>query len=93
MNDKSLQPGDLAVIIKSADGLSVGKIVECVRVDFHNHSLYGVVWLVKSTRNDLVTEYGGIGDNVHVPQDWLCKIPNDPLNEEDLYKVDVPETA
>lgn len=70
----SLEPGDLAEIIKSLDGLSVGKIVQCVRIDYVNHPEYGTIWLVQSKSDDLVTEYGGVGDNVHVPADWLKKI-------------------
>lgn len=86
-NDK-LEPGDLAIVIKSLDGHAIGKVVECIQID-GTHSLYGIIWLVKSTRQDLVTEYGGVGDNAHVPQDWLRKIPRDPLpDEEDLYSLD-----
>jgi hypothetical protein len=82
MNDKQLQPGDLAIIIKSLDGLSVGKIVECVH-PVGTHSLHGIIWLVQSKGNDLVSEYGAVGNHVHVAQDWLKKIPKDPLPEED----------
>lgn len=84
-NPNQLQPGDLAVFIKSLDGHCTGKIVECVRVDMI-HPDYGVVWLVKSSRDDLITEYGGVGDNVHAPQDWLRKIPKDPMTNPDLVK-------
>ena len=87
MND--LKPGDLALVIKSLDNHAVGKIVECVQVDFVNHPQHGTIWLVKSQRSDLVTEFGGVGDNVHMPQSWLKKIPNDPLpDEEDLYSLE-----
>lgn len=90
---KPLSPGDLAIIIKSRDGLSIGKIVECVQIDFVGHPEFGTVWLVKSSRADLVTEYGGVGDNFHVPATWLKRIPNDPLpDEEDLYALDEVET-
>lgn len=82
MNEKQLTPGDLAIIKKSIDGLSVGKIVECVRID-GTHSQHGIIWLVKSTGSDLVSEFGAVGDHVHVPQDWLQKIPKDPLPDED----------
>lgn len=79
----SLKPGDLALIIKSADGLSVGKIVTCIQIDFI-HDEYGIIWLVQSAKDDLVTIYGGVGNNVHVPQSWLMKIPKDPLPENEL---------
>lgn len=81
----SLKPGDLALIIKSADGLSVGKIVTCVQIEFI-HQEYGTIWLVQSANDDLVTIYGGIGNNVHIPASWLMKIPNDPLPDETLEK-------
>ena len=90
-----LVPGDLAIIIKSVDGLSIGKIVECVKIDYVGHPDHGTIWLVKSSRQDLVSEYGGVTSDIHVPQDWLKKIPNDPLlDEEDLYSlVDDLETT
>ena len=84
-NPNQLEPGDLAVFIKSLDGHCTGKIVECVRIEMI-HPDHGVVWLVKSKHNDLITEYGGVGDNVHAPQDWLKKIPRDPEADLDLIK-------
>jgi hypothetical protein len=86
---KPLSPGDLAIIIKSRDGLSIGKIVECVQIDFVGHPELGTIWLVKSQRHDLVTEFGGISDTFHVPATWLKRIPTDPLpDEEDLYALE-----
>lgn len=79
-NDR-LAPGDLAIIIKSIDSMSIGKIVECVKID-GTHSLYGTIWLIRSPRADLVSEYGGVGHTAHAAQDWLRKIPSDPLPEE-----------
>lgn len=80
--DNRLEPGDLAIIVKSIDGHSVGKIVTCIQID-GVHSKYGVIWLVESP-SPIVTEYGGIGNRVHVPQDWLKKIPKDPLPDEEV---------
>lgn len=88
MSDR-LAPGDLAVIIHSLDGHCTGKIVECVRIDFVDIPEYGTVWLVKSDKDDLVTEYGGVGNNLHVPQEWLKKIPRDTLPPE-KKEVDRP---
>lgn len=79
----SLEPGDLAIVTKSLDGHATGKIVECVQIDFIGHPQYGTIWLVRSRGSDLISEYGGISDTVHVPQDWLKKIPKDPLPDED----------
>lgn len=67
-----LEPGDLAVIIESTLGVNVGRIVQCVNT-VGNHSLYGIVWNVRS-KDPIVSEYGGHGHTVHVPQKWLKKI-------------------
>jgi hypothetical protein len=85
---EKLEPGDLAIIIKSTMGMSIGKIVECVQLDYVGHPQFGTIWLVSSPKNDLVSEYGGIGATFHVPQDWLRKIPKDPLPDEDLYSTE-----
>ncbi len=66
------EPGDLAIIIQSALGVNVGRIVQCVNV-IGDHSLYGTVWNVRSS-DPIVSEYGGHGYSVHVPQIWLKKI-------------------
>lgn len=83
--DNQLHPGDLAIIIKSIDGLSIGKIVECLSMD-GEHSKYGKMWLVKFSEK-AVSEYGAVSNKLHLPQDWLRKIPNEPLEEEDLYSI------
>ena len=72
MADSTLRPGDLAHIIKSVDGLSVGKTVQCLKID-GTHTQHGVIWLVGS-KESLVSEYGAVGNKMHVPQDWLKKI-------------------
>jgi hypothetical protein len=88
MNNK-LQAGDLAIIIKSMLGKNIGRIVECVLVESVLHPDFGAIWLVRSSRKDLVDESGGVGDTFHVPQDWLRKIPNDPLpDDEDAWELD-----
>ena len=68
----NLEPGCLAVIVESLDGISVGKIVQCIKV-VGEHSLYGTVWHVRG-RDMLVTEYGGTGNEADVPAKWLKKI-------------------
>jgi len=67
-----LEPGCLARIIKSLDGLSVGKTVQCIHI-VGTHSEYGIVWHVRSNET-LVTEYGGVGHEADVPAIWLKKI-------------------
>lgn len=72
MTTSNLSPGDLAHIIKSTDGLQVGRTVQCVQLD-GQHTKHGLIWLV-SSKEDLVSEYGAVGKKMHVPQDWLKKI-------------------
>jgi hypothetical protein len=87
----SLQPGDLAIIIKSQLGLSIGRIVECVQID-GRHSKLGIIWLVKSNAPNLISEFGGKGNTFHVPQDWLRKIsPPDDLAEDWLPELEIEE--
>ena len=52
MIDDKLVPGDLAVVIKSVRGISIGRIVECIKIEAVTEK-YGTVWLVSfvSTRN------------------------------------------
>lgn len=71
MSDQ-LDPGCLAVVVKSVEGDAVGAVVQCIKT-LGEHSLYGTVWEVRSTRT-LVTEYGGVGHTVHVPAKWMRKI-------------------
>jgi hypothetical protein len=78
----NLAPGDLAEIIRSLDGHCTGKIIECVRIEYIDHPEYGTIWLVQSPSDDLVTEYGGVGNNVHVPASWLRKIPKDKTKDK-----------
>lgn len=84
MSNNKLEPGDLAIVIKSASGKSLGKIVECVKTD-GEHSQLGLMWIVKSN-SPLKTIGGDVLTQVHVPQDWLRKIPKDPLPEDEEIK-------
>jgi len=80
----SLEPGDHALIVKSLDGHCTGRTVQCVRIEYVDHPEYGTIWLVQSPSDDLITEYGAIGNNVHVPAAWLQKIPKDKVKDKDL---------
>lgn len=91
--DDELSPGDLAIIIESVLGKSVGEIVQCVSIA-GEHTVYGTMWLVASTGN-LVSEYGQMTNRLHQPAKWLKKIkPGDldkkaeikKLSESDLIK-------
>lgn len=75
-----LEPGDLALIIKSVKGEAVGKIVTCIEV-VGVHSQYGTIWLVEAPTL-LTVENGKKASVGHMPQDWLMKIPKDPLPDE-----------
>ena len=83
MKDK-LEPGDLAIVIKSINNKAVGKIVTCLSMD-GEHSLLGRMWLVESG-SPLSVVGGDVVRRAHMPEDWLKKIPKDPLpdEEEDL---------
>lgn len=88
MSKGALEPGCLAVIIKSVDGASVGIIVQCIRV-VGEHSLYGTVWRVRA-RQTLVTVGGGISNEGDMPAKWLRKIePGDgTIKDQDVTKKD-----
>lgn len=83
----ALSPGDLAIIIESIMGQSVGAIVQCVAIR-GEHSQYGTIWQVRS-KGELVSEYGGVGNTVDVPAIWLKKIePGEQDRNADLAKLD-----
>lgn len=82
----ALEPGCLAVVIDSVEKMSVGKIVQCVKI-LGEHSLYGTIWRVRA-RDTLVTEYGGMGNEADCPAKWLRKIEpgSDLLNKSIVTK-------
>ena len=76
-----LEPGCLAIIIESALGINIGRIVTCVRIK-GEHTLYGKVWTVYS-KEQIASEYGAMGHNVDVPAKWLRKIdPNEKIPDK-----------
>lgn len=84
--DDNLRPGDLAIIVESALGMQIGKIVQCVKLD-GQHSLYGPMWVV-SSKEEMITEYGGKFQKVHMPQKWLRKIkPGETDKKKDVAKL------
>lgn len=86
MSDK-LEPGDLAIVLRSFSNKSVGKIVTCISMD-GTHPLYGPMWLVDSG-SPMTVVGGDVLRRAHLPQDWLKKIPKDPLpDEEDVAALD-----
>ena len=84
-----LAPGDLAVIIESALGISVGKIVQCVDVIGY-HSQHGIVWNVRS-KDGITTEYGAHGHSAHVPAAWLRKIRPGELDKNKDKRLELTE--
>lgn len=71
------KPGDLCEIIGGVEGALKGRFVEVIEYA-GEHPDYGPTWLVRSTTLDLVTEYGGVGDNAHAADDWLRPLPPPP---------------
>lgn len=72
--------GDLATIVNSTNGpngASCGAVVQCIKV-VGTHSLYGPIWEVKS-KATLVSEFGGVGNTVDVPDIWLEKLVPPPI--------------
>lgn len=81
--NKPLTPGDLAIVIKSATGKAIGKIVECIKIDGFFGEAQTPVWLVHSSSK--IQTIGGEAEfEAHVLQTWLRRIPNDPLPDEDF---------
>jgi hypothetical protein len=94
-NPNILEPNDLAIVIKSLTGKSLGKIVTCIAKNpMGPDPKFGDVWLVQSSHKNLTIFVDGtVSDQAHMPQDWLKKIPKDPLpDEEDLYALDDSKT-
>jgi hypothetical protein len=80
--------GDFATIINSTNGTngaSCGAIVQCVKI-VGNHSLFGPVWQV-SSKATLVSEFGGVGNRVDVPDIWLEKLVP-PVHSETDKKIE-----
>lgn len=85
MNNKHITPGDLAIVIKSVNNKSLGKVVTCISMD-GIHSQYGRMWLVEAS-TPLPTTSGDVLRRAHIPEDWLKKIPRDPLpDDEDVVE-------
>lgn len=86
MKNDQLEPGDLAIVIKSATGQAIGKIVTCICMD-GIHSQFGKMWLVEAA-SPLLTTGGDALRRAHMPEDWLRKIPRDPLPDDEDVAVD-----
>lgn len=69
--NSALEPGCLAVVIKSQQGLSVNLVVQCV--EFIQHPKYGPVWRVRS-RSVLTVVEGQLIYTALAPSSWLRKI-------------------
>lgn len=84
----NVKRGDLARIVKSVDGLNVGKIVEVIQY-MGEHSKFGPIWHVRSRIADLVTEYGAVGKECDCADDWLVPIPPETksANDEHFHKL------
>lgn len=79
--NKPISAGDLAIIINSTTGKSIGKIVTCISMD-GEHPEYGRMWLVESG-GPIMTAGGDTLRRAHSPEKWLRRIPNEPVFGED----------
>jgi hypothetical protein len=71
------KPGDLCEVIGGAFSLhNLGKIVEVIRWE-GDHSKFGIIWHCKSSKPDLITEYGAVGNQADFADDWLRPIPKE----------------
>lgn len=78
----NLKPGDLAEVIDSIDGASVGQVVTVLSFE-GEHSKFGRIWRCQSQQT-LVTEYGGVGNIADFAEDWLHKIDDPDTVIEDF---------
>lgn len=83
-----IKTGDIATVINSIDGASVG-ITVVVGEYQGEHSKYGRIWRCKS-KDTIVTEFGGFGNEADFAEDWLMKIDdlenlNDEVTELELH--------
>ena len=76
----NVAPGDLAEVIDSVDGLMVGRIVE-VLYWAGEHSRLGTIWTCHC-KDELVTEYGGVGNEADFADGWLRKIEPPQVDED-----------
>ena len=86
------KPGDLAVIVRSADGQAVGRIVECLRIE-GAHSELGPMWRVKTSGKGVVTIHGTLAVFFHMPDSWLRPIRDNDGEDEILRIVGKPQTV
>lgn len=78
-----IKSGDTAKVINSIDGACVG-ITVIVGEYQGEHSKYGRIWRCKS-KDTIVTEFGGFGNEADFAEDWLMKI-DDPEQLTDEIK-------
>lgn len=89
MSDE-LAPGDLAIIVESAMGINIGKIVQLKHLDMPPHSLYGNIWMC-STKEEMSDEWGNLRSNIQIPAKWLKKIEPGSLNKSTKKHLETQE--
>jgi len=67
-----LEPGCLAVVIKSSTGLSLNRVVQCIEF-IQNHPNYGGVWRVRSD-SPFSFKSGNPWYTAYAPPSWIRKI-------------------
>jgi len=90
---RQVKTGDLAYITQGAlgpNGPNTGKIITVGKL-CGEHSLHGPIYLIHSNSNDLITEYGAVGNIIHAAQDWLKLIDPDSINSSEVHKELVNE--
>lgn len=83
-----IKSGDRCVVIAASlgdKGPNVGKHVT-VGHRLGEHSKFGVIWLC--TGENIVTEYGAVGNSGQFAQAWLRKLPPVAPGESSIQKVE-----
>ena len=90
-------PGKEYLIIGSSSGpkgLSVGRKCKTMFLHPQEHVMHGPIWHVASVDGkEFVSQFGGVGMEIDVAEDWLQDIPPEPpkaeprVTEKDLEKV------
>ena len=89
----NVSKGDLARIVKSSfpgredSDENNDKIVE-VLYQRGEHSKYGVIWRIRSKTQDLVTEYGGVGNECDIEDDRLRRVDSTPIQKKIEEKLE-----
>ena len=85
--NEPIKVGDLCEVIAGAlddKGPNVGKTVTVSSLR-GEHSVYGRIW--QCTGDNLITEYGAVGNQADFAVAWLRKLPPEPLLNKTIDKT------